>query len=63
MKMTSSMLDLSKVKYDNNFKVYFTFEDIINLPEYPEGPLIELFIGELSMVPLQIRNIRKYPKI
>ncbi len=49
--MISSMLDLSKVNYDEDFKVYFTYDDIKHLPEYPEGPLIELYRGDLFMVP------------
>ncbi|MCY3410828.1 MAG: Uma2 family endonuclease [Candidatus Heimdallarchaeota archaeon] len=49
--MTSSMLDISKAKYDENYKLYFTYDDIKYLPEFPEGPLVELFNGELYMVP------------
>ncbi len=49
--MTSSMLDLSKVNYNEDFKVYFTYDDIKHLPEYPEGPLVELHKGDLFMVP------------
>ncbi len=49
--MKSSMLDLSKVNYNEDFKVYFTYDDIKHLPEYPEGPLIELYKGDLFMAP------------
>lgn len=49
--MTYSILDIRKVNYDDNYKVYFTYDDIKNLPEFPEGPLVEIFNGELYMVP------------
>lgn len=49
--MTSSMLDISRVNVDKNFKVYFTYNDIKYFPEFPEGPMVELFNGELFMVP------------
>ncbi len=32
-------------------KVYFTYSDLVKLPEYPESPLIELIGGELFVVP------------
>jgi Uma2 family endonuclease len=32
-------------------KVYFTYSDLKKLPEWPESPLLELFNGELFMVP------------
>ncbi len=32
-------------------KIYFTVETLESLPEYPEGPLIELIEGDLYMVP------------
>lgn len=45
------MLDISKVKLNKNYKVYFTYNDIKDFPEYPEGPMVELFNGELFMPP------------
>lgn len=35
----------------SNGKIYFTVEDLIRFPEYPEGPLVELIDGELFMTP------------
>jgi Uma2 family endonuclease len=32
-------------------KIYFTVDDISHLPEFPEGPPIEIYNGELYMVP------------
>ena len=32
-------------------KIYYTFQDLQKLPEWPEGPLIELIEGELYLVP------------
>lgn len=49
--MTSSMLDLGNLKVNDNYKVYFTYNDIKHLPEFPEGPLIELLNGEIFIVP------------
>ena len=49
--MTSPMFDLSKLKYDDNFKVYFTYDDIKSFTEYPEGPLVELYDGDLFVTP------------
>ena len=49
--MKSPMLDISKVKLNENYKVYFTYNDIKDFPEYPEGPMVELYNGELFMPP------------
>lgn len=35
-------------------KIYYTFKDLQKLPEWPEGPLIELIAGELYLVPSPI---------
>jgi Uma2 family endonuclease len=32
-------------------KVYFTYDNIKDLPEFPEGPLVELIQGDLYVVP------------
>lgn len=47
-----SKLDLSNVKYDeDSYRVYFTYHDLIKLPEFPEGRLFEIYNGELIVVP------------
>jgi len=35
-------------------KIYYTFKDLQRLPEWPEGPLIELIAGELYLAPSPI---------
>lgn len=35
-------------------KIYYTYQDLQKLPEWPEGPLIELIAGELYLVPSPI---------
>lgn len=32
-------------------KMYFTYSDLQSLPEWPEGPLLELLSGEIYLVP------------
>ena len=32
-------------------KIYYTFQDLQSLPEWPKGPLLELITGELYLVP------------
>jgi Uma2 family endonuclease len=32
-------------------KIFFTFSDLADLPEWPEGPLIELINGDMYLVP------------
>lgn len=50
--MASINLQLDKLKArSNSGKVYFTFEDIQGIPEWPAGPLVELLQGELFMTP------------
>lgn len=50
--MTIIPINLDKVKKrSSTAKIYFTYSDIANLPEYPEGPLIELIRGDLYMTP------------
>lgn len=50
--MTSIIFDHKnpKVKSDSG-KIYFTYDDLVKLPEWPEGPLIEILNGDLYMVP------------
>lgn len=50
--MTIIPINLDKIKKrPSTAKVYFTYSDIAHLPEYPEGPLVELINGDLYMTP------------
>jgi Uma2 family endonuclease len=48
----SIKFDREHLKYHpDSGKVYFTYESIEKLPEWPDGPLIELLHGDIFMVP------------
>jgi Uma2 family endonuclease len=48
----SIKFDRDHLKYrPDSGKVYFTYESIEKLPEWPDGPLIELLHGDIFMVP------------
>lgn len=48
----SIKFDRDHLKYHaDSGKVYFTYESIEKLPEWPDGPLIELLHGDIFMVP------------
>lgn len=50
--MLSINFDKKKLKYrEDTGKLYFSYDDIASLPEWPESPLIELSKGELFIVP------------
>lgn len=49
--MTISLLYGDSFKIDKRGKIYFTYSDLKNLPQWPETPMIELLGGELYMVP------------
>ncbi len=48
----SIKLDREHLKYHpDSGKVYFTYDTIEKIPEWPDGPLIEIIQGELFMAP------------
>lgn len=49
--MASIALSLDENNIDKDGKLYFIYDQIKDLPEFPEGPLIELYNGELYLPP------------
>ena len=50
--MATLRIDLDKARVrPSNSKIFFTYTDIARLPEWPEGPLIEIINGDLYMTP------------
>lgn len=50
--MSILKIDLTKIKVNPlDSKIYFTVEDILSLPEFPDGPLIELIDGDIYLPP------------
>ena len=55
--MTSIIFDPNQLKRGkNDWKVYFTYTDLLKLPEYPESPFIEILKGDLYVVPSPVPN-------
>lgn len=54
--MTSIVLDPNKLEKGTDWKVVFSYDDLLSLPVYPESPLIEIINGELYVVPSPIPN-------
>ena len=53
--MTSIIFDPNKLKTRNNdWKVHFTYSNLLTLPLYPESPFIEIMNGKLYVVPSPI---------
>lgn len=50
--MSILKIDLNKIKVNPlDSKIYFTVDDILGLPEFPDGPLIELIDGDIYLPP------------
>ena len=50
--MTSIILKSKNIKRrSESGKVYFTYSDVENLPEWPDSELLEILMGELFVVP------------
>ncbi|MDH5404532.1 MAG: Uma2 family endonuclease [Candidatus Heimdallarchaeota archaeon] len=49
--MTISILHKDDFNVDKTGKIYFTYSDLLKLPEWPNSPQIELFNGELFISP------------
>jgi len=54
--MTSIVFDPNKLEKGTDWKVVFSYDDLLSLPVYPESPLIEITNGELYVVPSPIPN-------